>query len=87
MNIVSIMLNVLICCRCIEWLKACGRHDLLNTPVESIYRNFRICCVHFEPKMYSNPEKTRLLPQAMPTLFSMYYVISKIKITHILESY
>ncbi|CAI6345824.1 unnamed protein product [Macrosiphum euphorbiae] len=55
--------------RCIEWLKACGRHDLLNTPVESIYRNFRICSVHFEPKMYSNPEKTLLLPQAMPTLW------------------
>lgn len=81
------MLNVLVCCRCIEWLKplkACGRHDLLNAPIVSVYRNFRICSVHFETKMYSNPEKTRLLPQAVPTLFSMYYLISKCKITHII---
>ncbi|KAL4113523.1 hypothetical protein QTP88_017135 [Uroleucon formosanum] len=66
--------------RCIEWLKACGRHDLLNTPVESVYRNFRICSVHFEPKMYSNPEKTRLLPQAMPTLFINTHVTQEIDV-------
>jgi len=49
-----------------------------------MYRNFRICSIHFENKMYCNPEKTRLLPQAMPTLFSMYNLVSKFKITHIL---
>ncbi|KAL4141770.1 hypothetical protein QTP88_004343 [Uroleucon formosanum] len=49
-------------------------------------RNFRICSVHFEPKMYSNPEKTRLLPQAMPTLFINTHVTQEIPMSMIDEN-
>lgn len=61
-------------CRCIEWLKLGGRYDLISKPVEQINKCYRICSAHFEVNVYSNPEKTRLLPNATPTIFGMCYL-------------
>ncbi|TGZ52928.1 52 kDa repressor of the inhibitor of the protein kinase, partial [Temnothorax longispinosus] len=42
------------------WLKACNR--TINRTTEELYKNYRICSVHFNENMYLNDLKTRLLP-------------------------
>ncbi|XP_024879148.1 52 kDa repressor of the inhibitor of the protein kinase-like [Temnothorax curvispinosus] len=46
------------------WLKACNR--TINRTTEELYKNYRICSVHFNENMYLNDLKTRLLPRAIP---------------------
>jgi hypothetical protein len=48
------------------WALSCGRRDLINKP--NIYhRNYQLCACHFENKMFSNPQKSRLVFDALPT--------------------
>lgn len=54
---------------CKEWLTNCGRTDLFGKPVHFLNKNCCVCSDHFNVKMYSNPERTRLLPSAIPTEF------------------
>jgi len=64
-----------VCCRCKRWLINCRRADLdgifKNDP-EYLYRNARLCSAHFEDSQFVNfAIKTRLRPDAVPTLFSV----------------
>lgn len=45
------------------WVKACNRTR--NKTTEELYKNDRICSVHFNENMYLNDLKTRLLPRAI----------------------
>lgn len=54
---------------CIKWLLNCGRRDLCAKPVDVLHKYYRVCNDHFNAKMFSNPERTRLLPSAVPTVF------------------
>lgn len=45
----------------------CGRTDLQGKSVSILNKNYRICDDHFKSNMFSNPERTRLLPNAVPT--------------------
>ncbi|KAL5246422.1 hypothetical protein ACI65C_013830 [Semiaphis heraclei] len=48
-----------------NWLINCSRQDLLEKSSE----HHVVCSDHFEDKMYSNPDKTVLLPNAVPPNF------------------
>ncbi|XP_003246517.1 uncharacterized protein LOC100569671 [Acyrthosiphon pisum] len=50
-----------------NWLINCSRQDLLGKSSD----HHRVCSDYFEDKMYSNPNKTVLLPTAVPTDLSM----------------
>ncbi|VVC45626.1 Hypothetical protein CINCED_3A021380 [Cinara cedri] len=54
---------------CKQWLSNCGRLDLCDRPIESLYNNYRICVNHFKDNMFSHSDKNRLLPSAVPTVF------------------
>jgi hypothetical protein len=61
-NIIDVH-NTELFCRFKLWALSCGRRDLINKP--NIYhRNYQLCACHFENKMFSNPQKSRL---ALPT--------------------
>lgn len=48
------------------WIAACRRTDLFSkTPIE-LYKNYRVCKVHFTRDMFLNYEQTRLQPHAIP---------------------
>ncbi|KAL1516509.1 hypothetical protein ABEB36_000418 [Hypothenemus hampei] len=52
-----------------RWILACNREDLIDkTPIQ-LYNNYRICALHFEDTMFTNPLRNRLLPSANPTIF------------------
>ncbi|KAJ3659073.1 hypothetical protein Zmor_010781 [Zophobas morio] len=52
-----------------SWLNMCNRQDLL--PSMNLYKNYRLCELHFEPKWYSLgcDVRKRLLSNAVPTIF------------------
>ncbi len=54
-----------------KWVIKSRRADLLNKPLEYLNRNVCFCHDHFEELMFSNPEKTRLNWNAVPTLFAV----------------
>ncbi|CAG9837715.1 unnamed protein product [Diabrotica balteata] len=53
-----------------NWAILCSREDLLeeNEP-ENLYKRYRVCGVHFEPRYFLNDLRNRLQPTAVPTLF------------------
>ncbi|XP_015368569.1 PREDICTED: uncharacterized protein LOC107165034 [Diuraphis noxia] len=52
-----------------NWLINCSRQDLLEKSSE----HHVVCSDHFKDKMFSNPDKTVLFPNAVPTNFSMIF--------------
>ena len=46
-----------------------NRSDLLNKTSEQLNKNYRICSDHFEPCMFSNPERNWLYEHAEPTFY------------------
>lgn len=54
--------------RCIDWLKAICRDDLLSKDAEYINKKHKICSRHFKPSMFPSGEKNVLLPSAYPQL-------------------
>lgn len=57
---------------CNKWLINCQRSDLCVKPINILNKNYRVCNDHFENTMFSNVERTRLLPTAIPTKFGTY---------------
>ncbi|XP_018314270.1 52 kDa repressor of the inhibitor of the protein kinase-like [Mycetomoellerius zeteki] len=56
--------------RWLQWVRACGRLDLEPKGPEYAYQNCRLCHLHFEEKWYKiNKMRTRLHPDAIPTIF------------------
>lgn len=52
-----------------QWLTICSREDLFGKSSVQL-KGYRICAAHFEDNMYTNFLKKRLLPKAVPTIFS-----------------
>ena len=61
---VAVMLVII--CRCQQWLKNCGRYDLLHYPSRYLHENRRLCSRHFHRGMFFN---SRLVNNALPTIF------------------
>lgn len=61
--------------RCDVWIEKCGPINLPSIEPIVLYKNYRICSLHFEDKMYINAEKSRLSINAIPTLFKGYSVV------------
>ncbi|XP_071055085.1 proteoglycan 4-like isoform X2 [Onthophagus taurus] len=55
--------------RAMAWLQASNRMDLKEKSSIDLYKNYKICALHFKKCMYTSPEKNRLLPTATPTEF------------------
>lgn len=51
------------------WLMASQREDLYDLDANSLYQSFRLCSMHFEPKMFTNSTCKRLKFNAVPTIF------------------
>ncbi|XP_050521801.1 52 kDa repressor of the inhibitor of the protein kinase-like [Daktulosphaira vitifoliae] len=62
-----------------EWLHNCGRDDLLDKSIDTLNKYYTVCNVHFKTNMFSNPEKSRLLPNAVPTKICNFSGISMLK--------
>ncbi|XP_071056023.1 uncharacterized protein [Onthophagus taurus] len=54
---------------CNLWLKNSGRQDLMKFDTCKLYKSYRICSLHFGNDMYLGPDKTRLLSQAVPSVY------------------
>ncbi|XP_030767166.1 52 kDa repressor of the inhibitor of the protein kinase-like [Sitophilus oryzae] len=72
-NLLSIVVTIsrLLCyfsCRAKIWIEACNRSDIL----EKKTKYYRLCELHFEEQYFSklSTERKRLLPNAIPTIFS-----------------
>jgi len=58
-------------CRCRQWLRNCGRYDLLHIPAYHLHVNRRLCSRHFPHSMYKRFKKLeRLSRDAVPTIFN-----------------
>ncbi|CAI6350137.1 unnamed protein product [Macrosiphum euphorbiae] len=57
--------------RCKQWMEKCQTEHLLKKDATILYKNYRVCGVHFEDKMFLNPNsRNRLTMNAVPTIFS-----------------
>ncbi|GAB6025157.1 hypothetical protein CHUAL_014016 [Chamberlinius hualienensis] len=56
--------------RCKQWVINSHRTDLLDKDAEYLFRNVRLCSLHFTDEMFSNEEKNRLRNIAVPTIFN-----------------
>ncbi|CAL1681151.1 unnamed protein product [Lasius platythorax] len=48
------------------WVEACGRQDLMKKTSEELYKNYRVCALHFSQKMFLNDLQNRLQSNAVP---------------------
>ncbi|CAI6353718.1 unnamed protein product [Macrosiphum euphorbiae] len=55
--------------RCAVWIENCKCDQLKSTNNLPANTKYRICSLHFETDMFSNFQKNRLKPEAVPTLF------------------
>lgn len=55
-----------------KWLINCQQSDLCAKLIDILNKNYRVCNDHFKNKMFSNVERTRLLPNAILTEFGNY---------------
>lgn len=60
----------LLICRFLEWINNCDRLDLEHRTINRV--NFRVCCYHFEDKMFVNLNKRRLRLFAVPNIFGVF---------------
>lgn len=52
-------------------MEKCQTEHLLKKDATILYKNYRVCGVHFEDKMFLNPNsRNRLTMNAVPTIFS-----------------
>ncbi|XP_071649233.1 uncharacterized protein [Temnothorax longispinosus] len=49
------------------WVSACGREELTSKTAIQLYKDYRVCKLHFANYMFLNYEKTRLQPHAVPS--------------------
>lgn len=54
--------------RCDVWIEKCGPINLPSIEPIDLYKNYRICSLHFDDTMYINAEKSRLSDHTIPTL-------------------
>ena len=54
-----------------EWVILSHRQDLQRKSSAYLYKNCRICAIHFEDCMFTSPLKNRLNPEAKPTVFEI----------------
>lgn len=64
-----VLLFTIINYRCKIWLKKCNCKSLISIDPVTLNRKYRVCSLHFEDKMFSNYQKNRLKPDAIPTIF------------------
>ena len=57
--------------RCKKWVINTRRGDLDHLSAEQLYKNYRICAKHFEDSQFMNPNKNKLVWNAVPTLFDV----------------
>ena len=57
--------------RCRKWVISSRRADLDGKPVVELHKSYFICGQHFEHSQFSNGLKNRLVPDAVPTIFSV----------------
>lgn len=80
------------------WIKNSGREDIVRKDSNYCYDNYRLCSDHFESQMFSNVQRSKLLPIAVPTVFNisdnsskvrsetgMYYVLRRSHNCHLLR--
>ncbi|KAE9529736.1 hypothetical protein AGLY_011832 [Aphis glycines] len=57
--------------RCKQWIENCHTVNLLKKDPAILYKNYRVCGVHFEDNMFLNPSsRNRLTMNAVPTIFT-----------------
>ncbi|KAL4122944.1 hypothetical protein QTP88_015185 [Uroleucon formosanum] len=54
---------------CAVWIENCKCDQLKSINNLAANTKYRICSLHFETDMFSNFQKNRLKPEAVPTLF------------------
>lgn len=52
-----------------SWIKCCGRLDLMNKSSDEMYKNYRLCQIHFDDKCFLNDLKNKLQSNACPNIF------------------
>ncbi|EFN80428.1 hypothetical protein EAI_00072, partial [Harpegnathos saltator] len=48
------------------WVEACGRQDLIKKTCKELYKNYRVCAIHFSQEMFLNDLRNRLQSYAVP---------------------
>lgn len=62
-------------------MEKCDAVYLLKKDPAILYKNYRVCSVHFEDNMFLNPSsRNRLTMNAVPTIFSGKILFIKINI-------
>jgi len=65
-------------------MENCHTVHLLNKDPAFLYKNYRVCGVHFEENMFLNPSsRNRLTMSAVPTIFSGKILFIKFNIFNI----
>lgn len=68
------LINLFHIFRCAIWIEKCNPQNLPTIDTNTLYKNHKLCSLHFEDNMYINFEKTRLTQQAIPTLFKSKFI-------------
>ncbi|KAL5246295.1 hypothetical protein ACI65C_013703 [Semiaphis heraclei] len=64
--------------RCKQWMEKCQTENLLKKKTTILYKNYRVCGVHFEDNMFLNPStRNRLTMNAVPTIFSAEILLKR----------
>ncbi|XP_042143896.1 uncharacterized protein LOC121834216 [Ixodes scapularis] len=54
--------------RCDKWLAYANREDLAGLSREQLNKSHRLCSEHFTDEAYADPQKTKLLREALPSV-------------------
>ncbi|VVC33568.1 Zinc finger, C2CH-type [Cinara cedri] len=54
---------------CAIWVEKCNAKYLPTTDLTDLSKNYKLCSLHFEDKMFANFQKNRLFVHAIPSLF------------------
>ena len=54
-----------------KWVVNTRRDDLWDFSPETLYKNYSLCSDHFELSQFMNPQKKKLIWNAIPTLFTV----------------
>jgi len=55
--------------RCAVWLDNCGLPHLKTIDMSILNKNYRLCSMRFENRIFKNEQNNRLKPDAILTLF------------------
>lgn len=59
------------CCRCKKWVQNSRRADLSDKSAEYLFKSCVLCAEHFEDAQFMNPQKNKLIWNAIPTKFDV----------------